>query len=64
MKATQNDESRFRCPTCKKPVKRSSEYFPFCSGRCKTTDLGRWAAGDYSIPGEAAFIPDSPEGYE
>jgi len=54
---------QFHCPTCKKEVARGSDYFPFCSNRCKTTDLGRWAAGDYSIAGDDAFIPDDPEGY-
>ncbi|WP_227819310.1 DNA gyrase inhibitor YacG [Mariprofundus micogutta] len=56
-------EMKFRCPTCRKAVERTSDYFPFCSDRCKTTDLGRWAAGEYSIPGENAYIPDDSEGH-
>jgi len=56
-----NKPSRFRCPTCKKTVARTDENFPFCSERCKLTDLGRWAAGDYRIAGEAAQIPDDSE---
>jgi endogenous inhibitor of DNA gyrase (YacG/DUF329 family) len=27
-------------------------YFPFCSGRCKTIDLGRWLGETYRIPAE------------
>lgn len=28
---------------------RDSEYFPFCSDRCKLIDLGKWASGGYVI---------------
>lgn len=55
---------QFKCPTCRKPVERENEYFPFCSKRCKTIDLGRWAAGDYAIPGDPSDFPDIPEGYD
>ena len=24
--------------------------FPFCSDRCRTIDLGKWASGGYVIP--------------
>jgi len=48
--------SPFHCPVCKKPVNRSAENFPFCSDRCRTTDLGCWAGGDYRIAGEQAHI--------
>ncbi len=48
--------STFHCPVCKKPVSKGTENFPFCGERCRTTDLGRWAAGDYRIAGEAAHI--------
>jgi endogenous inhibitor of DNA gyrase (YacG/DUF329 family) len=27
-------------------------YFPFCSERCKTIDLGRWLGETYRIPAE------------
>ena len=37
------------CPICKKPVASASEDFPFCSERCRTIDLGKWASGDYKI---------------
>jgi len=57
-------DSPFRCPTCKKGVARGANQFPFCSERCRITDLGRWAAGDYRIAGEPTLIPDDTEGYE
>jgi uncharacterized protein len=39
-----------RCPICKKLVAKAGEEFPFCSERCRTIDLGRWASGAYIIP--------------
>ena len=36
------------CPICGKPPVR--EHRPFCSGRCKQIDLGRWLGGTYRIP--------------
>jgi endogenous inhibitor of DNA gyrase (YacG/DUF329 family) len=30
-------------------VLRESEYFPFCSDRCRIIDLGKWASGGYVI---------------
>jgi uncharacterized protein len=41
---------QLRCPICRKPVARADEEFPFCSTRCRTIDLGRWASGAYVIP--------------
>lgn len=38
-----------RCPTCRKPVQRGDPEFPFCSERCRTIDLGKWASGEYVI---------------
>jgi len=31
-------------------VASASEDVPFCSERCRTIDLGRWASGAYVIP--------------
>ena len=39
-----------RCPICKKPVKAGEPDFPFCSDRCRSIDLGKWASGAYVIP--------------
>ncbi len=41
------------CPICRKPVFRDAKDahdFPFCSRRCRTIDLGKWASGTYRIP--------------
>jgi len=37
------------CPTCKATVTISDEQFPFCSERCRSIDLGKWASGSYRI---------------
>jgi len=43
------------CPTCKQMAEFSPEnpYRPFCSKRCKLTDLGLWASEQYAIPADA-----------
>lgn len=38
-----------RCPICKKTVLHGDAEFPFCSPRCRTIDLGKWASGAYVI---------------
>jgi uncharacterized protein len=38
-----------RCPICRKIVLRTEPEFPFCSQRCRTIDLGKWASGAYVI---------------
>jgi endogenous inhibitor of DNA gyrase (YacG/DUF329 family) len=45
---------KLRCPICKKAVKSGDPDFPFCSDRCRTVDLGKWASGAYVIPSESA----------
>ena len=43
------------------PALRPKE-FPFCSERCRLVDLHKWLSGRYSVPGEAAPIPEeTPE---
>ncbi|MGD9943081.1 MAG: DNA gyrase inhibitor YacG [Burkholderiaceae bacterium] len=44
------------CPTCGKkvPFTPASRWRPFCSERCKTVDLGAWAAERYRIAGETS----------
>lgn len=39
---------RRRCPSCGKPM--VMRYRPFCSGRCRDLDLGRWLDGAYAVP--------------
>jgi len=45
----------FKCPVCKKPVEHEKPDFPFCSERCRLTDLGQWADEDYRVAGEPAM---------
>ena len=42
------------CPTCGERVKWTlkNTFRPFCSERCKLIDLGEWASGGYTIPGD------------
>jgi uncharacterized protein len=40
---------KLKCPICKKGVKKADPDFPFCSERCRTIDLGKWASGQYVI---------------
>jgi endogenous inhibitor of DNA gyrase (YacG/DUF329 family) len=54
------------CPICQAVMVGQSPsdwpYFPFCSQRCKTIDLGRWLDERYRVPGEGrAERTDSEE---
>jgi len=40
---------KFHCPICRKELKSTDPEFPFCTERCRTIDLGRWASGAYVI---------------
>lgn len=42
------------CPACgrKTPFDPSNRWRPFCSQRCKSLDLGAWAAERYRIAEE------------
>ena len=40
-----------RCTICADQFdSKKSTSMPFCSGRCKQIDLGRWLNEDYGIP--------------
>jgi uncharacterized protein len=42
-----------KCPICRKEIAwQGNPYRPFCSARCRITDLGAWAAEAYRIPDE------------
>ncbi|HEX4942906.1 MAG TPA: DNA gyrase inhibitor YacG [Usitatibacteraceae bacterium] len=49
---TRRPERLVACPGCAKLVAYSpaNPWRPFCSERCRQTDLGAWAAGAYRIP--------------
>ncbi len=53
-----------KCPICKKEVAAGDPEFPFCSERCRTIDLGNWAAGKYVIPGKPRDPEPDKEGDE
>ena len=39
-----------KCPSCRKKIEYNKSAFrPFCSQRCKTQDLAKWADGSYNI---------------
>jgi endogenous inhibitor of DNA gyrase (YacG/DUF329 family) len=50
------------CPACGKATAYtpSNRWRPFCSERCKLTDLGAWASESYRIPAKPA--EDEPGG--
>jgi endogenous inhibitor of DNA gyrase (YacG/DUF329 family) len=50
-----------RCPICKKPVKSQDQEFPFCSARCRSIDLGKWASGAYVISSPVTDTSDAIE---
>ena len=52
---------KLRCPICKNPVTSSDPEFPFCSERCRTIDLGKWASGQYVI---SSPLRDTDEDFE
>jgi uncharacterized protein len=53
-----------KCPNCKKPVQwKDNPWRPFCSERCQLIDFGRWAEGEYRVPGrevDAAELSEPP----
>ncbi len=50
------------CRICKKKTTwEENPYRPFCSDRCKTIDLGAWAAEEYRVEGKAEEEEDESE---
>jgi endogenous inhibitor of DNA gyrase (YacG/DUF329 family) len=52
-----------KCPTCGALVRWviDNPFRPFCSERCRLIDLGEWATGNYTIPGEPAEEEPPPK---
>jgi uncharacterized protein len=52
-----------RCPRCQGPVDTgaANRWRPFCSQRCKMSDLGQWFAERYAIPEDDATPPAEPD---
>lgn len=38
-----------RCPRCEGPVAQDAASAPFCSKRCRDSDLARWFRGEYRL---------------
>ncbi|MEQ1757605.1 MAG: DNA gyrase inhibitor YacG [Vicinamibacterales bacterium] len=48
------------CVLCRRhPV--DDRWTPFCSERCRTQDLARWADGGYRIAAEPVASPDDDD---
>ncbi len=47
---------RVACPRCGQAAILSPDnpWRPFCSERCRTIDLGKWAAEEYRVPEASA----------
>ena len=58
---TRKRSKSLRCPICRTLVLKSEPEFPFCSERCRTTDLGKWASGAYRVAGPALDTDSSEE---
>lgn len=49
---------KHNCPICKRSTDSEKDAeFPFCSDRCRQTDLGNWAAEKYVVS-ESIFNDD------
>ena len=52
-----------KCPACEAVVSSAVDGrtagFPFCSERCRMSDLGRWFGGEYKVP-----QPSGPDDHE
>lgn len=49
------------CPICGKEVKLEDPFMPFCSDRCRITDLGKWASEKYRISTPAESSPEEED---
>lgn len=52
-----------KCPGCGKlsAWNKDNPFRPFCSERCRLTDLGDWASESHRIPdNESHLDPDNP----
>ena len=52
-----------KCPICQKEVKFDDPEMPFCSERCRLTDLGNWAMEKYviSTPADLSHLEDEED---
>ena len=53
-----------RCPTCRAVVRwEGNPDRPFCSERCRLSDLGAWVTEQYRIP-STSTEPEAPDADE
>jgi endogenous inhibitor of DNA gyrase (YacG/DUF329 family) len=47
-------ERKVPCPACRQPslYGAANRWRPFCSERCRATDLGAWATESYRVPAQ------------
>lgn len=52
-----------KCPVCKKEIlpRSANPAFPFCSGRCRAVDLGKWLGEEYRVAGPHSDLDDTDE---
>jgi endogenous inhibitor of DNA gyrase (YacG/DUF329 family) len=50
-----------KCPICQKEVQFDDPFMPFCSDRCRLTDLGNWASEKYVISTPAEFTQEKED---
>lgn len=61
MREWRRSDMLVKCPVCKKETTWEKNPFrPFCSERCRLTDLGKWASEDYRIAGDKKEPPNAP----
>jgi len=53
-----------RCPICGKERGDDSEFFPFCSSRCRLVDLGNWLDGRYVMDREMTADDDDVDDFD
>ena len=55
-----------KCPSCGKPAlfAPANPWRPFCSERCRTSDLGAWATESYRIPAKDEDEKPGPDAQE
>jgi len=57
-------EKQKKCPICGALITERGSFFPFCSERCKTLDLGAWAQERYKTPSSEQRDQSEEEGDE
>ena len=56
------EERIVACPTCREPTRYgpANPWRPFCSARCRGSDLGAWASENYRVAASPPPEADEP----